>query len=246
MGRPKKYEDTMLVKIVEAYSMEYDCEIKISDLVKYACSTTGAEYNRKIFERCPAVVKKIKELNELYKKRNEDEERWAEEQYKTIDANEFIRKNDTTPKLIAAIRYLDAKDRLKTQTINDLILENTKLRSNTMTEEVKDELSEAKKIKDENTFLRKWIECNINGVSAIELLKHRSFPVKRDIEEGIPESEDTIIGYENPKKPYNLADDVMIESVLSLMDDTSEKVEDYHVNLDEIGESLLRELNGEI
>lgn len=243
MGRAKKYDEKQLMSILEEYAIEYDCEIKISDLVRYASVIHKVDVNRKVFERYPEISDRIKILNSIYKKRNEDKACFEEEQYKTIDAHEFIRKNNTKPKLLAAIAYLDQKDRMKTQKISDLQIEISKLKSKVIDEETEAKLREAKRMKEENLFLRQWIECNINAVSAIELLKNRSFPVKKDLDENVPKSEETIIGYENAQKPYNLADDIMIESALSLMSEEEEfEYEDLNFDLSKLGASLLTDL----
>ena len=118
MGRLKKYDEKLLLEIVEAYYLDFECEIKESDLIRYAATTYKVEVGRKVFKRYNSVAKRIDELNEVYRKKYADRSVWEAEQYKTTDVAEFMRKNDTPSKLIAAIQYLDAKDQMKTRKIN--------------------------------------------------------------------------------------------------------------------------------
>lgn len=248
MGRSKKYDEKLLLEIVEAYYLDFECEIRESDLIRYAATVHKVEIGRKVFKRYNSVASRIDELNAIYRKKYADRAVWEAEQYKTTDVIEFLRKNNSPSKLMAAIKYLDEKDLLKTRKINELLAEIKKLSSITMNEETKEKLAEAKRLKEENIFLRQWIDCNINATSAMELLKNRSFPVKRDLDNRVPEAdavEETVIGYEDIRKPYDLSSDAMIESALSLMDvDEEEFCEDmFDDEIEDLGTKLMRELN---
>lgn len=246
MGRAKKHDEKLLLQIIKDYEEEFDCEIRIADLVRYAAARYGTDISRKSFERCQAAAQKIRDVNDMYRKRLGDREAWKEEQYKTIDPHEFLRKNNTPAKLVEAVTYLDQKDRNKTRMIDDLASENARLRKNTLSEEMKQKLQEAEKAIAENIILRKWIECNINGVSAAELLKYRNFPVKRALDENVPESSETVIGYENRRKPYNLSDDKMIDSSLDILNVPGPDTKDeFLFDLKSISEKLIKDLEDE-
>ena len=223
MGRPKKNEEELLVKLtVDFYEQESGgdlSKLKYTRLAEYAKSRGYKNIEERHFRREPAVQEKVAELKSLDEKRHNDE---AVTAYKNLDVGELLAKSRSVAELKRKISGLDnywrevyerslrleqENRKLKSRPDHEKILRELETKKQMLSETVQDRDQTIRYLEKEITYLKSCLRKYLYPAVAENILKDEGYNKACESDKVNPKTVSQMIEAPYPQKYSGIAPD---------------------------------------